>query len=178
MLNAHYHITLDNVDINSTKNAAKLIKGKVTEIDLSLDSGDLMKERMLTKYQKGSLVTNLFDDVLLLRNNNFIVTRYKLEIMFNDFNEIEKYILSDLNYIEINIKVPKITEQKNYDMFKMSNNPNEKEYYFYNGRCRDKNILSNFIETYKKILSDTESNNVHLEYIAYDSKPNHDRIWL
>lgn len=174
---SHYHITLDNINVDNIKRAAKLIKGKVTNIDLSLDSGEIIKDRMITKYQVGSSVLPLFDDVLLLRENKFNVSRYKLEMMFSNFSDIEKLILSDLNYIEIHIKVSKDIERKKYKSFALSRNTDKTDYYFYNGRCRDKKHLTEFIKTYDHILNETGSSNVHLEYTIYDSKPNHDSKW-
>lgn len=179
METSHYHITINNSTIDEIKTAAKLIKGKVTEIDLIIGT-DISKDRILTKYQKGRDVQQLFDDVKLLRSKGYVIDRYKLELMFDNFSDISNLKLNDFHYIECHIKVPNTFERRHYEMFALSSNRNNVDYYFYNGRCRDIKQLNNFIMTFDKIVLDaSEFGNVdvHKEYTVYDSNPNHDRKW-
>ena len=170
---SHFHITLEDCTVEQIQTAAKLIGGKVTSIDL-VKGDTIVKDRMLTKWQKGSDLLETRQAVKLLTDSGYKVVRYKLERMIQHLEDISKFNITDTNYLEVHIKVPTSVARVEVFPFVMSSNSKDVDHYFYNSRARSNEqakIIQNIIEErFKEYPS-------HIEYVVYDSNQQHDRWW-
>lgn len=179
---SHYHITLSEIDSDLLKSTANIIKAKPTTIDLVGATHEL-RDRMLTKYQKGIGLSQMKTDVETIKNHGFTVKRFKLEQMIPDLEEntILDYGL-DINedqYIEVHVKVKFTKNMIEVDGFQHSRNPSEETHFFYNARARSIEEVKKVREGIQKLHeSHIDVKSIHYEYTVYDSNSEHDAWWL
>lgn len=154
----HCHITLKDVSIEEVTIAAKLIKGKVTSIDLWKDERHQC-DRMITKYSK----SKNFDHEYSTLSKRFDVQRLKVEESISK----EDYLNTSIGlYNECHIKVNK--ELGEIPGYVKSKNIDEKGLLFYNKRGTD---LNNFEMLEPYIVS------AQFERVIFDSNFELDRWW-
>jgi len=157
----HCHFTLKDVTTEEATIAAKLIKGKVTSIDLWKDKRHQL-DRMITKYSKDS---NFNNDLAVL-SKMFNVHRYKIEEMITK----EEYLSTSIGlYNECHIKVNK--DLGDINGFVKSKNVDEKGLLFYNKRSTNVHDLDGYIVLEPYIV------NEQYERVIFDSNFELDNWW-
>lgn len=176
-MRSHFHITLGEVDTEQMKKAAKLIRAKCTTIDLHRDTRS-QRDRMLTKYQRGVGLSGMNKSVLALESAGFKVLRYKLELMFENIEDLLKQDFTTENYGEVHIKTDASHPLVETGFFQLSSNAEEVDYRFYNGRIYSQLDKDLFMKAYSKLIEGcVPIKGCHLERTIFDSKYYFDSWW-
>lgn len=174
---AHYHITIEGVTTEQLLQASKLIRAKCTTIDLHRATHS-QRDRMLTKYQRNIDLDQMFEDVIILQNEGFSVIRFKLEQMYPT---LELFLCQDFSqslYGETHIKTDAAYPEILTEIFRLSSNPEEVDFRFYNARIYSDEDKNKFLNAYQRLLyNKVPIKSMHLEKTIFDSNYHLDSWW-
>lgn len=179
---SHYHITLAQASVETLQDAARLIGGKPTKIDLIDDN--ILHDRMVTKHQSGNSLIPMLIDVKTLLSAGHKIARYKLEADVEDFSfgELSILPLNAANYIEIHFRSLSSIPILNLEGVKTSTNPDKIGHFFYNMRIKSEDGIELAEANLSKLANHMELHgqklDVHREYTIFDSNTAHDAWWL
>lgn len=171
----HYHITLSGVTSEQLEEAAKLIKGKATSIDLVKDKNSQI-DRMVTKYQKDDSIPKMLKKALVLKHNGFKVIRCKLECMYTDLNEWMNCHFNESEYGEVHIKVPRDLVFES-SLMQRSSNQEDTETTFLNARVYNRKQSLDFKTEYEKLEKMGAVLSCHFEQVIIDTNKQLDSWW-